>query len=84
MRAGCCGDGVSVEVQDFGAGMDGATLARIFQAFFTTKPKGMGLGLSISRTIVDAHGGKLSAQSMPGQGSTFRIELPSGPSPVAP
>ena len=84
VRAGRCGDGVSVEVQDSGAGMDGATLARIFQAFFTTKPKGMGLGLSISRTIVDAHGGKLSAQSMPGQGSTFRIELPSGPSPVAP
>jgi signal transduction histidine kinase len=50
--AGRCGDGVSVEVRDSGAGMDTETLARIFQPFFTTKPKGMGLGLSISRTIV--------------------------------
>jgi signal transduction histidine kinase len=71
-----CGDGVSVEVRDSGAGMDAQTLARIFQAFFTTKPKGMGLGLSISRTIIEAHGGTLSARSAPGQGATFRIELP--------
>jgi signal transduction histidine kinase len=71
-----CGDGVSVEVRDSGAGMDRETLARIFQPFFTTKPKGMGLGLSISRTIVEAHGGTLSAHSAPGAGSTFRIELP--------
>ena len=78
--AGRCGDGVSVEVRDSGAGMDAETLARIFQPFFTTKPKGMGLGLSISRTIVEAHGGTLSAHSAPGKGSTFRIELPLRPS----
>ena len=77
--AGRCGDGVSVEVRDSGAGMDRETLARIFQPFFTTKSKGMGLGLSISRTIVEAHGGTLSAQSAPGKGSTFRIELPLPP-----
>jgi signal transduction histidine kinase len=71
-----CGDGVSVEVRDAGAGMDSETLARLFQPFFTTKRNGMGLGLSISRTIVEAHGGTLSAQSAPGNGSTFRIELP--------
>jgi signal transduction histidine kinase len=70
------GDGVSVEVRDSGAGMDAETLARIFQAFFTTKPKGMGLGLSISRTIIEAHGGTLCARSAPGRGSTLRIELP--------
>jgi signal transduction histidine kinase len=70
------GDGVRVEVRDSGAGMDAESLARIFQPFFTTKPKGMGLGLSISRTIVEAHGGTLSAHSAPGEGSTFRIELP--------
>ena len=79
VRASRCGDGVSVEVRDSGAGMDGATLERIFQPFFTTKPKGMGLGLSISRTIVEAHGGTLSAQSAPGNGSTFRVELPQRP-----
>jgi signal transduction histidine kinase len=78
--AGRCGEGVSVEVRDSGAGMDGETLARIFQPFFTTKPKGMGLGLSISRTIVEAHGGTLAAHSAPGKGSTFRIELPPRPS----
>jgi signal transduction histidine kinase len=74
------GDGVRVEVRDSGAGMDAETLARIFQPFFTTKPKGMGLGLSISRTIVETHGGTLSAHSAPGEGSTFRIELPPRPS----
>jgi signal transduction histidine kinase len=73
------GDGVRVEVRDSGAGMGAETLARIFQPFFTTKPKGMGLGLSISRTIVEAHGGTLSAHSAPGAGSTFRIELPPRP-----
>jgi signal transduction histidine kinase len=78
--AGRRGDGVSVEVRDSGAGMDAETLARIFQPFFTTKPKGMGLGLSISRTIVEAHGGALSAHSAPGKGATFRIELPLRPS----
>ena len=75
-----CDDRVSVEVRDWGTGMDEAALARIFQPFFTTKPKGMGLGLSISRTIVEAHGGTISVHSAPGQGSTFRIELPLRPS----
>jgi len=76
-----CGDGASVEVRDSGRGLDAEALARLFQPFFTTKPKGMGLGLSISRTIVEAHGGTLSAQSAPGKGSTFRIELPPRPPP---
>src|SRR5262245_17436029 len=79
VHADQCGDGVSVEVRDSGAGMDEQTLARIFQPLFTTKPKGMGLGLSISRTIVEAHGGTLSVRSAPGKGTTFRIELPARP-----
>ncbi len=76
VQAGPCACGVGVEVRDSGAGMDGAILARIFEPFFTTKPRGLGLGLSISRSIVEAHGGTLSARSAPGEGTTFRVELP--------
>ncbi len=72
-------DGVSIEVTDHGCGMDELTLSRIFQPFFTTKPGGMGLGLSISQTIVAAHGGKLTVRSTPGVGTTFRMELPHRP-----
>lgn len=76
VRASVSGSRLSIEVSDTGHGMDEATLASIFQPFFTTKPGGMGLGLSISRTIVAAHGGTLSAQSTPGNGTSFRVELP--------
>ena len=69
--------GLAIEVTDNGHGMDEATLARVFQPFFTTKPGGMGLGLSISRTIVAAHGGTLAASSKSNHGTTFRLELPS-------
>lgn len=69
-------NGVSIEVLDHGAGIDDATMARIFQPFFTTKAGGMGLGLSISQSIVTAHGGTLTVRSAPGVGSVFRIELP--------
>jgi FixJ family two-component response regulator/signal transduction histidine kinase len=76
-------NGLAVEVSDSGNGMDAATVARVFQPFFTTKPKGMGLGLSISHTIAAAHGGRLSVQSTPGRGTTFRLELPSQSRSVA-
>jgi FixJ family two-component response regulator/C4-dicarboxylate-specific signal transduction histidine kinase len=71
--------GASIEVADSGPGLDAAALARIFEPFFTTKPRGMGLGLSISRSIVAAHGGTLAARSAPGEGATFRVELPLEP-----
>jgi len=77
VRAAAAAAVLSIEITDTGHGMNEATLASIFQPFFTTKQGGMGLGLSISRTIVASHGGTLSAQSTPGRGTTFRIELPS-------
>ena len=67
-----------VSVTDSGAGIDAAMLPRIFDAFVTSKPSGMGLGLSISRTIVEALGGQLSATNLPEGGATFRFTLPFG------
>jgi FixJ family two-component response regulator/signal transduction histidine kinase len=78
------GERMTIEVSDTGRGMDEQTLGRVFQPFFTTKPGGMGLGLSISRSIVAAHGGTLSVRSSPGEGTTFRVELPLRPPAEAP
>lgn len=64
-------DSLQVTVKDSGPGMDAATLERIFDTFFTTRKNGMGLGLAISRSIVEAHGGKLWAESSAGSGTTF-------------
>jgi FixJ family two-component response regulator/signal transduction histidine kinase len=77
LRARPAKAGLSIEVTDSGTGMDEAALARIFQPFYTTKPGGMGLGLSISQSIVTDHGGTLSVHSEPGRGTTFCVELPS-------
>jgi len=65
-----------VSVTDSGAGIDSSMLPRIFEAFATSKPSGMGLGLSISRTIVEAHGGTMHAENLPGGGAKFRFTLP--------
>jgi len=67
---------VLVEVRDSGVGITAESLDRIFDAFYTTKPDGMGMGLSICRTIIEAHGGKLRAESNEGRGTTFRFTLP--------
>ena len=68
--------GVSLRVSDSGAGIDRQTAERLFAPFFTTKPQGLGLGLSISRTIVEAHGGSLRATSNPDKGATFCCRFP--------
>jgi len=67
---------VEVAVADTGPGLPEAVRVKLFQPFFTTKEAGMGVGLSISRTIVEAHGGKLSAETNPEGGATFRLTLP--------
>jgi CheY-like chemotaxis protein len=67
---------VVVEVSDTGIGMDTDTMARIFDAYFTTKEQGTGLGLPIVKAIVTAHHGKIQVESAPEKGSTFRVFLP--------
>ena len=67
---------VEFTLADSGMGMTKEVLGRIFTPLFTTKAKGMGFGLSICRRIVEAHGGRISAASVPGKGTTFTISLP--------
>jgi two-component system, LuxR family, sensor kinase FixL len=67
---------LSVEVQDTGPGLDPKQLDRLFQSFYTTKPDGIGMGLAISRSIAEAHGGRLSAARNEPHGAIFRLTLP--------
>jgi C4-dicarboxylate-specific signal transduction histidine kinase len=69
---------VSLSVADNGPGIDPKTAERLFEAFFTTKPQGLGLGLSICRSIAEAHGGALSYPSAPGKSAEFCLRLPAG------
>jgi two-component system sensor kinase FixL len=70
-------DGVLITVEDSGTGFDPGTGERIFDAMFTTKGGGMGMGLSISRSIIAAHGGRIWASPGESVGAIFRIVLPS-------
>jgi signal transduction histidine kinase len=67
---------VAVRVRDRGVGLGDADQGRLFEAFYTTKPDGMGMGLAISRSIIDAHGGRMWSEPSIGPGATFAFTLP--------
>jgi signal transduction histidine kinase len=72
---------VLLEVSDNGVGIDPEKMTQIFEAFFTTKEHGTGLGLSLCRTIVESHGGHLWASHDQAEGATFHLQLPRRPTP---
>ena len=67
---------LEIGVDDGGPGIPADRLAQVFDPFFTTKPSGMGMGLAISRTIIEAHGGRIWAENKAGGGAAFRFTLP--------
>ncbi|MBI3153842.1 MAG: PAS domain S-box protein [Burkholderiales bacterium] len=75
--------GVVFGVEDAGPGIEPEVAARLFTPFYTTRRDGMGLGLSLCRTVVEQHGGVLDFETAPGRGTTFRFTLPAAPQPAA-
>jgi PAS domain S-box-containing protein len=84
VRTALDGDDVRIAVRDSGPGLDPDTRGRIFDAFVTTKSGGMGMGLSVSRSIVDRHHGRIWAEPNEGPGSTFYVSVPRARSTSAP
>jgi two-component system sensor kinase FixL len=76
LQARSAGPAVEVTVRDNGHGIPADHLSRVFEPFFTSKPKGLGMGLAISRSIIEAHGGRLWAENNPAGGATFTFTLP--------
>jgi signal transduction histidine kinase len=72
----------TISVQDQGIGLNAAQMGRLFEAFYTTKPHGMGMGLAISRSIIEMHSGRLWAEANQGPGATFSFSVPAAVSPV--
>ncbi|MGZ5233413.1 MAG: PAS domain-containing sensor histidine kinase [Burkholderiales bacterium] len=72
------GDRVRLSVRDAGVGVDSLSVNKLFDAFYTTKSDGMGIGLSVSRSIIEGHQGRLWAESNDGPGATFSFSIPSG------
>jgi signal transduction histidine kinase len=69
-------DHVRLTVQDSGVGLDPQSADRLFEAFYTTKSGGMGIGLSVSRSIIESHHGRLWAEPNDGPGATFAFSIP--------
>ena len=77
------GDRVRVSVRDAGVGFDAQSMNKLFDAFYTTKSEGMGIGLSVSRSIIERHHGRLWAEANDGPGATFTFLIPRDPEHVA-
>jgi PAS domain S-box-containing protein len=77
------GDSVRLTVQDAGVGVEPRTVDKLFEAFYTTKSEGMGIGLSVSRSIIESHRGRLWAAANDGPGATFGFSIPCEPRGVA-
>ena len=77
-------DGLMLAVADTGDGIPPEALPRVFDPYFTTKAKGLGLGLAIARRIIEEHGGKIEVESQPARGSRFSVILPLEASRVRP
>ena len=75
-RTSASGGKVALYLIDTGCGMDESTAAQMFDAFFSTKPGGSGLGLPTTAKIIEAHQGRISVQSAVGRGTQFTVELP--------
>jgi signal transduction histidine kinase len=69
-------DGIDIKISDSGCGISPQDLTKIFDPYYTTKSSGTGLGLAITHNIIEAIGGQILAVSQPGQGTTFRIIIP--------
>jgi C4-dicarboxylate-specific signal transduction histidine kinase len=69
-------DGITISIEDNGIGVSAENMPRLFEPFFTTRSQGIGMGLAISRSIIEAHGGRLWAESTVNQGSIFQFTLP--------
>jgi signal transduction histidine kinase len=78
------GDQLLISVSDTGVGLPAERTDEIFNAFFTTKPQGSGMGLAISRSIIQSHGGRLWANPNNGRGATFQFTLPAAATASSP
>lgn len=70
------GDGLCVEIADTGAGMTREQVGRVFEAFYTTKAKGLGLGMPYAKKVIEEHGGEIGVESSPGEGTLVTVRLP--------
>jgi len=81
----CGEDGqIEISVNDTGPGLTPGKADQIFDAFFTTKPQGIGMGLAISKSIIESHGGQIWADGNSGRGATFHFTLPAAPAETNP